>query len=56
MDNVTECVSVIQVKAELSKVDPYFEKLADGMKDWIAAWDMVQNTDISEPAADNGKQ
>ena len=28
-----------QVKAKLSKVDPYFNKLADAMVTWIEAWD-----------------
>ena len=42
-----------QVKAELSSIDPYFEKLADGMKTWIAAWDMVNGT---PEEAKNGKK
>ena len=28
-----------QVKEKLSKVDPYFDKLADAMVTWIEAWD-----------------
>ena len=40
----------MQVKKELSKIDPYFSKLADGMKVWIAAWDEVNGT------AENGKK
>ena len=27
-----------QVRKQLSKVDPYFSTLADGMVTWIAAW------------------
>jgi reversibly glycosylated polypeptide/UDP-arabinopyranose mutase len=45
-----------QVKAELSKIDPYFEKLADGMKAWIAAWDMVNAGHGDSPSADNGEK
>ena len=41
---------VVQVKAELSKIDPYFDKLADGMKAWIAAWDMVNAGSQSPPS------
>lgn len=33
-----------KVEAELSKIDPYFTKLAKGMRAWIAAWDMVNGT------------
>ena len=40
----------LQVQAELSKLDPYFEKLAEGMRAWIAAWDEIN----SEEA--NGKE
>ena len=40
----------MQVQAELSKLDPYFTKLADGMRAWIAAWDM-----INSPAANGEK-
>lgn len=28
-----------QVKSKLTKVDPYFDKLADAMVTWIDAWD-----------------
>nr|GMD80359.1 alpha-1,4-glucan-protein synthase [UDP-forming] 2 [Ipomoea batatas] len=28
-----------QIKAKLSKIDPYFSKLADAMVTWIEAWD-----------------
>lgn len=28
----------LQVKAKLGSVDPYFGKLAEAMKTWIAAW------------------
>ena len=31
-----------KVGAGLSKLDPYFEKLARGMKDWIACWRQVR--------------
>ena len=32
------------MEAELSKIDPYFTKLAKGMRAWIEAWDMVNGT------------
>lgn len=28
-----------QVKEKLTKIDPYFDKLADAMVTWIEAWD-----------------
>ena len=31
----------VQVKAELSAIDPYFTKLADAMVTWIEAWELV---------------
>ena len=31
-----------KVGASLVKLDPYFEKLARGMKDWIACWRQVR--------------
>ena len=43
---------LIQVEAELSSIDPYFTKLAKGMRAWIDAWDKVNGT--SEPV--NGKE
>lgn len=38
---VQECYIELskQVKEKLSKVDPYFDKLADAMVTWIEAWD-----------------
>ncbi|KAA3459068.1 UDP-arabinopyranose mutase 1-like [Gossypium australe] len=33
-----------QVKEKLSKVDPYFDKLADAMVTWIEAWDELNPT------------
>ena len=32
------------MEAELSKIDPYFTKLAKGMRAWIEAWDMINET------------
>lgn len=44
-----------QVKAKLSKVDPYFDKLAEAMVTWIEAWDELnsagQNSDKKPNAA-----
>ena len=41
----------MQVEAELGKLDPYFEKLAKGMRAWIAAWDELN----PQSANGNGK-
>lgn len=32
------CKLCLQVRKELGPVDPYFNKLADGMITWIEAW------------------
>ncbi|KAB2073522.1 hypothetical protein E1A91_A07G089600v1 [Gossypium mustelinum] len=41
-----------QVKEKLSKVDPYFDKLAEAMVTWIEAWDELNPTGSS---VTNGK-
>ena len=40
---VQECYLELsdKVRAGLGKLDPYFDKLATGMQDWIACWDML---------------
>ncbi|KAE8664796.1 UDP-arabinopyranose mutase 1 [Hibiscus syriacus] len=38
-----------QVKAKLSKVDPYFEKLAEAMVTWIEAWYELKPTGAALP-------
>ncbi len=35
----------LQVQEGLGGVDPYFSKLADGMRAWIAAWDQLNPRD-----------
>ena len=35
----------LQVQEGLGGVDPYFGKLADGMRAWIAAWDQLNPRD-----------
>lgn len=47
---VLKCIPTMQVQAELSKIDPYFTKLADGMRAWISAWDELNGAEA------NGKQ
>jgi len=41
-----------QVKEKLSKIDPYFDKLADAMVTWIEAWDELNPAGASKA---NGK-
>ena len=36
--------NTLQVEEGLSKIDPYFEKLAKGMRAWIAAWDELNGS------------
>ncbi|KAH7532779.1 hypothetical protein FEM48_Zijuj04G0058200 [Ziziphus jujuba var. spinosa] len=43
-----------QVKEKLSKVDPYFDKLADAMVTWIEAWDDLNPATASDKLP-NGK-
>ena len=38
-----------QVKEKLSKVDPYFDKLADAMVTWITAWDELNSSGAVAP-------
>lgn len=45
----------MQVNAELSKIDPYFTKLAEGMKVWIAAWDSVNANEVAQ-GEENGEK
>ena len=40
----------MQVRKELGPVDPYFNKLADGMITWIEAWGKLNPN--SEPETD----
>lgn len=44
-----------QVKDKLSKVDPYFDKLADAMITWIEAWDELNTPTGAATKAPNGK-
>lgn len=41
-----------EVKDKLSKIDPYFDKLADAMVTWIESWDELNPAGAS---AANGK-
>eukprot|EP00891_Asterochloris_glomerata_P003043 jgi/Astpho2/3043/e_gw1.00051.91.1_t len=45
-----------KVQEGLGGVDPYFSKLADGMRAWIAAWDQLnpRNDNNNEPPLANG--
>ncbi|CAL0317344.1 unnamed protein product [Lupinus luteus] len=40
-----------QVKEKLSKIDPYFDKLADAMVTWIEAWDELNPQGASQANA-----
>lgn len=44
-----------QVKDKLSKVDPYFDKLADAMVTWIEAWDELNPPAGAAAKAPSGK-
>ena len=37
----------LQVQEGLGGVDPYFSKLADGMRAWVAAWDQLNPRDTT---------
>ena len=46
---------LLQVRKQLSKVDPYFSSLADGMTTWIAAWRQLNPAGGQQEAAQNHK-
>ena len=50
---VQECYLELadQVRSGLGKIDPYFDKLANGMQDWIACWEML-NPPVGSSKAD----
>ncbi|KAL0441908.1 UNVERIFIED_CONTAM: putative UDP-arabinopyranose mutase 1 [Sesamum radiatum] len=59
-----ECTTVQKCYIELSKlvkeklgpIDPYFQKLADAMVTWIDAWDELNSSAQSAPAAADAKK
>ncbi|KAL0291615.1 UNVERIFIED_CONTAM: putative UDP-arabinopyranose mutase 1 [Sesamum calycinum] len=59
-----ECTTVQKCYIELSKlvkeklgpIDPYFQKLADAMVTWIDAWDELNSSTQSAPAAADAKK
>lgn len=53
---VQECYLELadKVRSGLGKIDPYFDKLANGMQDWIACWDMLNPPAKSDKALPNG--
>ncbi|KAJ3696190.1 hypothetical protein LUZ60_001567 [Juncus effusus] len=58
-DTVQKCYVVLaeEVREKLGHIDPYFSKLADGMKTWIEAWDAHNPSESAKtaPALANGK-
>ncbi|XP_074557205.1 UDP-arabinopyranose mutase 3-like [Curcuma longa] len=40
-----------QVREKLGKIDPYFDKLADGMATWIEAWDELNPPKVAAEVA-----
>jgi reversibly glycosylated polypeptide / UDP-arabinopyranose mutase len=43
-DTALKCMRELSelLRADLKRVDPYFEKLADGMVTWCDCWEAVQ--------------